>query len=144
MNATTATFTKIDPDSVRITSAIARPKDTPNRWSSVPKTGKVKVYVWINDDAFAPEGMRYPRRDEYTSVEEYDAAFTAYDRPLSRAWVAARREAMTQVLDAFGIDLGKARHSRTAGCSCGCSAGFITEATGQYDYYITATAKPAA
>lgn len=145
MPATTTTYRKVDPDSVRITRAHCVAKDKPSRWALEPRTGRVKVFVWLNDEAYAPSGVPFsPRRADFDSVEAYEEAYAAWDKALTKAWNAANREIIRQVAGAMNLDLGKIRFSRTAGCSCGCSPGYTTDLVAQHDIYITATAKATA
>lgn len=55
-----------------------------------------------------------------------------------RADVKVTREALESLLP----DLGGLRFSRTAGCRCGCSPGFIAKAHRGQDIYITLVALP--
>ena len=136
-----ATTTTIDPDSIVLTRAHMIAKDKASQWETEPRTGKVKVYVWLNDDAYTVDDGERPVFDDYDGdLDEFSAALDEYYKPVNRAYIKAHRAVVVAVAEALNLDLGKIGFSRNAGCSCSCSPGFVTEAVGQFDLYITATA----
>ena len=69
-----------------------------------------------------------------------DNLMNRFDRPYE-----AYRELLPRIFEAAGVDVNaKARWSQTAGCSCGCSPGFIIEEGGSNytDLHVDLTMPP--
>lgn len=74
-------------------------------------------------------------------LSEKVSLFTLKDRELSAHKidpVQVYRKLMPQVLEKVGLNPNmKGQWSRKAGCSCGCSPGFVMEDRGMFDVYVT-------
>lgn len=97
---------------------------------------KARVYVrCAADDASASEVLApfaalvgaptpYTQRGAYPAL---DRAWDAFNSHLIAAKTAALRAAGTALADDVDAMMATAKFSRKAGCSCGCSPGFVVE-----------------
>lgn len=120
-------LTTIETESFKITLVPCRYTDPRNTWNS-----KTRVYA-----PYTAPDMEEPAFSIKGQDEELDAAWRKYNR----AEVKLMREVLAKAADEIGDVLmnednelfytalqaikGKLSWSRTAGCSCGCSMGFI-------------------
>jgi hypothetical protein len=91
--------------------------------------GNVRVYVFFEDDPIALPGQE--REDQAEELKKPEVK--------SIAWRALRRA--LRKLNATHTSLPtKIAYSRKAGCSCGCSPGFIVKGLKSYsNIYVTVT-----
>jgi hypothetical protein len=93
------------------------------------KVQRVRVYVagaGVPDLPLPP----YTRKGEQPEV---DAAWRKYNQ----AEIKLERAVIDDVRKRYGLDLGKLSFSRTAGCSCKCSPGFISNINASLQIYVT-------
>jgi hypothetical protein len=101
------------------------------RDSNERREKKSRAYVW------GPGDERSPSK-EFQALADHIGAPSVYTEkgaypPLDKAFkkmnaeiVAAKRDALDAALVALGAEnIGPVKFSRKAGCSCGCSPGFI-------------------
>jgi hypothetical protein len=70
-------------------------------------------------------------------LKRHNRPHTAYKKevlPLAKAWLAANKPEVTELSGDYKI-----RWSQKAGCSCGCSPGFIVDFFSRRDIFITIT-----
>lgn len=84
---------------------------------------KTRLYTDLDYSNFP---MERPAYSVFGEDPQNDAAWKAYNR----LEIKLMREKIQAELDKAGIE-GKFSFSRKAGCSCGCSAGFILDHTEQ-------------
>jgi hypothetical protein len=97
------------------------------------RNNKMRAYVWGPGDELDETNLErvakqvgapniYTKRGDYPLL---DKAWDAHNKMI----VAAKRSALEVVLNAIKADTDKLKikFSRKAGCSCGCSPGFIIE-----------------
>lgn len=108
-----------------------RPKDSTRHW----KSGKVRVFVSGQD---APEFDNPPYGSTRGDGSDEDRAWKRYNREelrLQREVLAQATAAMPELAE----QLGKLSFSRKAGCSCGCSPGFVGTAWTNQDVWLDRT-----
>lgn len=110
-----------------------RPKDSTRRtWNA--EFPKIRVYVAGEDEPTWPIPGSSTRGDG----SEVDKAWKRYNREERRLQREVIDEALAERPE-LADQLGKLTWSRKAGCSCGCSPGWIAEGRGSQDVRITRT-----
>lgn len=111
-----------------------------NDWRARPR--KTRAYV------FGPGDDRNPSKEfrflaehigapsVYTRRGEWPALDKAFD-VMNREIVAAKREVLDAVLEKMDLGVEKIQFSKKAGCSCGCSPGFIIDGPWNQELYIS-------
>jgi hypothetical protein len=105
-------------------------------WSE-RRYAKAKGFCWgPGDDREPSKEFRFLAEhigapSVYTSRGDFPALDKAFDK-MNREIVAAKREVFEAALKALGFEFakGQVKFSRKAGCSCGCSPGFILDVPG--------------
>jgi hypothetical protein len=112
-------------------------KSRMNLGTSSDRSVKVRVYVGLTDQALTAvcAKVQFPDFTEGCDHAQFVKDQTMANFRYSRVLLSALDP---QTRNSMGLDdNAKLRWSRTAGCSCGCSPGFVVE--GQYgmDFYVT-------
>lgn len=105
-------------------------KDPSRTW----KTGRIRVYVSGQDEPTSPVPGPSVRGDG----SDADQAWRRYNREEIRLMREVVEEAFAADPE-LAEQLGKVVFSKKAGCSCGCSPGFIAEGRDNQDVWISRT-----
>lgn len=101
---------------VTILGFISRPNDPINQWKKDPKVMKVRLHVHPENHTPALDGIS-------------DREYTKLLRKVARVTLAKVTQDIPNDPDLKAMAEDKFYWDRLAGCSCGCSPGFVFEST---------------
>ncbi len=129
------------------TATLLRAEVTPrqkyalNRWGSHPTTGKVRVYVSVTPEFPEPSMPLCGGSQKcgyYGPAACGEVDHDVWTRNYVRPGLAEQRALLVEALGREAFEaLGTLTFSRKAGCSCGCSPGFVGTTVGTTDLFVT-------